>query len=220
MVCCRPYRRHATTDSRVGLGYFRPILYRYTIVNPNVGSLDWIIDPFAREYGVGKLSAFTLGYQPYVWSAAEDNWQTPALADLVVYEINIAELVGGFERTSRLMAYLSDLGVNAVEIMPLSNSGVPIDWGYLPIGYFGVDERFGRRSDFQQMVDVAHQHDIAVIVDVVYGHTASIFRTATRTRDCNTTKICLWGPLRKTTSVISARAQISDGRLPATTFTA
>src|ERR1700730_11300367 len=150
-------------------------VYRYTIVNPNVGSLDWIVDPFAREYGVGKLSAFTLGYQPYVWSTAEANWHTPALADLVLYEINIAELAGDFERTRHLMAYLSDLGVNAVEVMPLSNSGVPIDWGYLPIGYFGVDERFGRRSDFQQIVDIAHQHGIAVVVDVVYGHTGVDF---------------------------------------------
>jgi maltooligosyltrehalose trehalohydrolase len=143
-------------------------VYRYTIVNPNVGILDWIVDPFAREYGVGKLSAFTLGYQPYVWNTAEANWHTPALADLVLYEINIAELAGDFERTRNLMAYLSDLGVNAVEVMPLSNSGVPVDWGYLPIGYFGVDERFGRRSDFQQMVDIAHQHGIAVVVDVVF----------------------------------------------------
>jgi maltooligosyltrehalose trehalohydrolase len=150
-------------------------VYRYTIVNPNVGSLDWIVDPFAREYGVGKLSAVTLGYQPYVWSAAEANWHTPALADLILYEINIAELAGDFERTRNLMAYLSDLGVNAVEAMPLSNSGVPVDWGYLPIGYFGVDERFGRRSDFQQMVDIAHQHGIAVVVDVVYGHTGVDF---------------------------------------------
>jgi 1,4-alpha-glucan branching enzyme len=124
---------------------------------------------------VGKLSAFTLGYQPYVWSTAEANWRTPALADLVLYEINIAELAGDFERTRYLMAYLSDLGVNAVEVMPLSNSGVPVDWGYLPIGYFGVDERFGRRSDFQQMVDIAHQHGIAVVVDVVYGHTGVDF---------------------------------------------
>jgi maltooligosyltrehalose trehalohydrolase len=150
-------------------------VYRYTIVNPNVGVLDWIGDPFAREFGVGKLSAFTLGYQPYVWSTAEANWRTPALADLVLYEINIAELAGDFERTRNLMAYLSDLGVNAVEVMPLTNSGVPIDWGYLPIGYFGVDERFGRRSDFQQMVDIAHQHGIAVVVDVVYGHTGVDF---------------------------------------------
>ena len=68
------------------------------------------------------------------------------------------------------MAYLSDSGVNAVEVMPLSNVAASVDWGYLPIGYFGVDERFGKRSDFQQLVDIAHQHGIAVIVDVVYGH--------------------------------------------------
>src|SRR5262249_20947961 len=50
-------------------------VYRYSIRNPNVGTLDWIIDPFAREFGVGKLSAFTLGYQPYVWSAGEAQWR-------------------------------------------------------------------------------------------------------------------------------------------------
>jgi maltooligosyltrehalose trehalohydrolase len=150
-------------------------VYRYQIDNPNIGSLDWIIDPCAREFGVGKLSAFTLGYQPYVWNPAEANWRTPALADLIVYEVNIAELGGDLERTSNLMAYLSDLGVNAIEVMPLSNVAASVDWGYLPIGYFGVDERFGKRSDFQQMVDIAHQHGIAVIVDVVYGHTGVDF---------------------------------------------
>jgi len=73
------------------------------------------------------------------------------------------------------MAYLSDLGVNAIEVMPLSNVAASVDWGYLPIGYFGVDERFGKRSAFQQMVDIAHQHGIAVVVDVVYGHTGVDF---------------------------------------------
>ncbi len=150
-------------------------VYRYTIVNPNVGTLDWIVDPFAREFGVGKLSAFTLGYRPYVWSAAESNWRTPALADLILYEIDIAELGGDLERTGELMAYLADLGVNGIEVMPLSNVAATVDWGYLPIGYFGVDERFGKRSDFQQLVDIAHQHGIAVIVDVVYGHTGVDF---------------------------------------------
>lgn len=151
-------------------------LYRYRIDNPNVGSLDWIIDPYAREFGLGKQSAFTLGYKEYIWNtSSEPNWRTPALVDLVLYEINIAELGGDLDRTRNLMAYLSDLGVNAVEVMPLSNVAASVDWGYLPIGYFGVDERFGKRSDFQQMVDVAHQHGIAVIVDVVYGHTGVDF---------------------------------------------
>ena len=151
-------------------------LYRYRIDNPTAGSLDWIIDPGAREFGVGKQSAFTLGYKQYDWNdPSEASWRTPALADLVLYEVNIAELGGDLERTRNLMAYLSDLGVNAVEVMPLSNVAASVDWGYLPIGYFGVDERFGKRSDFQQMVDVAHQHGIAVIVDVVYGHTGVDF---------------------------------------------
>jgi maltooligosyltrehalose trehalohydrolase len=148
-----------------------PYVYRYTIMNPSVGSLDWIIDPFAREFGVGKLSAFTLGYQPYLWSASEAQWRTPPLADLICYELNIAEFAGYFDRTRGVLAYLRDLGVNAIEIMPLSNVASSVDWGYLPIGYFGVDERFGKRSDFQQLVDIAHQHNIAVIVDAVYGHT-------------------------------------------------
>ncbi|UPJ55260.1 alpha-amylase family glycosyl hydrolase [Bradyrhizobium sp. 192] len=150
-------------------------VYRYTITNPNVGVLDWIIDPFAREFGVGKQSAFTLGYQPYDWSAGEARWRTPALADLILYEVNIAEFGNDLDRARGLLAYLADLGINAIEIMPLSNVGNSVDWGYLPIGYFGVDERFGKRSDFQQLVDICHQHGIAVIVDVVYGHTGVDF---------------------------------------------
>ena len=150
-------------------------VYRYRIDSPNAGSVDWIVDPFAREFGAGKLSAFTLGYQPYAWSAAEAAWKTPELADLVLYELNVAELGGDLERTQGLLAYLADLGVNAIEVMPLANVGSTVDWGYLPIGYFGVDERFGKRSDFQQLVDAAHQHGIAVIVDAVYGHTGVDF---------------------------------------------
>jgi 1,4-alpha-glucan branching enzyme len=99
----------------------------------------------------------------------------PELADLVLYEMNIAEFGGSLEQAHNLMAYLADLGVNAIQVMPLSNVAISVDWGYLPIGYFGVDERFGKRSDFQRFVDVAHQHGIAVIVDMVYGHTGIDF---------------------------------------------
>ena len=146
-------------------------VYRYQIDNPNVGSLDWVIDPFAREFGVGRMSAFTLGHEKYAWSETEMSWRTPALADLIVYEVNIAELGGNLDRAGEFLAYLADLGVNAIEVMPLSNAGASVDWGYLPIGYFGVDERFGSTSVFQALIDIAHQHGIAVIADVVYGHT-------------------------------------------------
>jgi len=89
--------------------------------------------------------------------------------------MNIAEFGSDLNRAREVVAYLADLGINAIEIMPLSNVGNSVDWGYLPIGYFGVDERFGKRSDFQELVDICHQHGVAVIVDVVYGHTGVDF---------------------------------------------
>jgi 1,4-alpha-glucan branching enzyme len=150
-------------------------VYRYQLQNPNAGTLDWIIDPYAREFGAGKLSAFTVGYQAYQWSAQEDNWRTPALRDLVIYELMLNEFGGGIDGSIDHLPYLADLGVNCVEVMPVSNVGIEVDWGFLPIGYFGVDERFGNRKDFQRFVDAAHQNGIAVVVDSVYGHTSSDF---------------------------------------------
>ena len=150
-------------------------LYRYCVTNPRVGHLDWVLDPVSREFGLGKQSAFTLGYQPYLWSAGEATWRTPAIEDLMMYELDIAEFGGDLVRAAGLLPYLRDLGVNAVEVMPLSNVAGVVDWGYLPIGYFGVDERFGNRADFQQFVDAAHQNGIAVVVDMVYGHTGVDF---------------------------------------------
>jgi 1,4-alpha-glucan branching enzyme len=147
-------------------------VYRYLVRNPNVGDLDWVVDPFAREFGVGKLSAFTLGYTPYVWSATEPTWRTPALKDLVVYELMLAEFAADLDGAIERLGYLKDLGINCVEVMPVSNVALTIDWGFLPIGYFGVDERFGKRSDFQRFVDAAHQQGIAVALDAVYGHTS------------------------------------------------
>lgn len=150
-------------------------VYRFELHNPNAGVLDWIVDPFAREYATGKLSAFTLGYIPYVWSAEETNWKTPAIQDLILYELNLAEFGGSLQGAIDRLDYLADLGVNALSVMPVNNVSLEVDWGYLPLGYFGVDERFGRRDDFQRFIDAAHQRGLAVIVDAVYGHTGGDF---------------------------------------------
>lgn len=150
-------------------------IYRYQVVNPNVGTLDWIVDPFAREFGIGKLSAFTLGFQEHPWSANEQAWKTPALHDLVMYELQLEEFGGGLGGAIERFEYLADLGVNCLEIMPVSNVALTVDWGFLPVGYFGVDERFGNRADLQRLVDAAHRAGLAVILDVVYGHTSDEF---------------------------------------------
>lgn len=87
----------------------------------------------------------------------------------------INEFGGDIDRTIYRLDYLADLGINCIEIMPVSNVSMTVDWGFLPIGYFGVDERFGNRKDFQRLVDAAHQRKIAVILDAVYGHTSESF---------------------------------------------
>ena len=87
----------------------------------------------------------------------------------------IAEFGADLPGTIAQLDYLADLGINAIEVMPVNNVKNTINWGYDPLGYFGVDERFGKRSDFQQLVDAAHTRGIAVLLDVVYGHTASDF---------------------------------------------
>lgn len=155
-------------------------VYRYLLDNPDAPleadrQIDWIIDPFAREFGVGKLSAFTLGYKKHEWSSRERQWKTPKLTDLVLYELMINEFGGDVERTIEHLDYLADLGVNCIEVMPVSNVANTIDWGFLPIGYFGVDERFGKRKDMQRLIEAAHERNIAVIFDSVYGHTSDHF---------------------------------------------
>lgn len=151
-------------------------VYRYCLRHPDRPEIDWIVDPFATEFGIGKLSAFTLGDEAYTWSRYEEKeWKTPALGELVLYELMLNEFGRDIYSAIDRLDYLADLGINCIEVMPVSNIAMTVDWGFLPIGYFGIDERFGSRKDFQRFIDAAHQRKIAVILDAVYGHTSSSF---------------------------------------------
>lgn len=141
-------------------------------IDPVIGKkiLNWINDPFAREAGKGKMSAFTLGYKQYKWSGNESVWKTPYIKDLVVYEMMISEFAGSIDEAIKKLSYIKDLGFNAIEVMPVSNVVEDITWGYMPIGHFAIEERYGSRSDFQKFVDEAHKVSLAVILDVVYNN--------------------------------------------------
>lgn len=150
-------------------------VYRYALTKPSGEVIDWIIDPFAREFGVGRHAAFSVGYADPAWSAHEAGWRTPAARDLVMYEMNVMEFAGTLRDAETRLPYLADLGVNCLSLMPITNVTDAIDWGYTPIGYFGVDERFGNRASFRAFVDAAHRSGIAVLVDAIYGHAGSLF---------------------------------------------
>lgn len=166
-----------TASAPAGSAFGKPgkYVYRYVVQSPTRGTIDFIIDPFSREVGVGRLSAVTVGATPYQFNKSETSWKTPALKDAIIYELMISEFRVDLERTIGELPYLADLGINCIEVMPVSNVLASIDWGYDPIGYFCLAERFGRTSDFQRFVDMCHQNGIAVIIDSVYGHTGGDF---------------------------------------------
>ena len=154
-------------------------VYRFALTLPgSAGIIDYVLDPYAREYGVGDLAAVTIGFTDYAWSQKEPNWKTPALNDLIVYELMITEFGGDIDKTISLLGYLADLGINCIEVMPVNDVLDAINWGYDPMGYFGIDNHFGNPQDFQKLVDMAHQNGIAVILDMVFGHSTAEFPIA------------------------------------------
>ncbi|MFH0878345.1 MAG: alpha-amylase family glycosyl hydrolase, partial [Lentisphaerota bacterium] len=138
-----------------------------------------------REFGVGRLSAFTLGYADHAWGNIELTWKTPAINDMIVYEIMLHEFAGDLHGAGAKLPYLRDLGINCLEIMPIANVDRSVDWGFETIGPFGLDERFGKRRDLQKFVQAAHEHGIAVVLDMIYGHAGRDFAYEAVYRELN-----------------------------------
>lgn len=97
------------------------------------------------------------------------------IEDLVIYELHVGALGAGLDRTGNLedavalLPYLGDLGVNAVELLPMSErSG--IGWGYGDSHHFVIESMAGGRDEYKHFVRECHRRGIAVIQDVVYNH--------------------------------------------------
>lgn len=153
-------------------------LYRFAVESSLGKLVDWVVDPFARDYEMGKQSSFSIGENgSFSWrqSTDEKTWKTPKLNDLIVYEMMIHEFVGNFNKSLRMLDYLADMGVNALQIMPLSNVERTIEWGYEPVFYFGVSERYGGSSQLKLFVSEAHKRGIAIIADLIWGHVSKKF---------------------------------------------
>ncbi len=100
------------------------------------------------------------------------------VADLIIYELHVGALggpgkagPGDFGDAIKLLDYLVALGVNAVELLPISEFGAGNEaWGYGSSHYFAVESRAGGRDQFKWFVRECHRRGVAVIVDVVYNH--------------------------------------------------
>jgi 1,4-alpha-glucan branching enzyme len=98
------------------------------------------------------------------------------LEDLVIYELHVGSLGYGKPSPGTLadaLAYLDhlvELGVNAIELMPIAQFEGKANWGYGTSHYFAIDEAAGGTDCLRQFIKACHQHGIAVILDVCYNH--------------------------------------------------
>jgi len=126
-------------------------------------------DPFGRASGLGTLSAFTVGTgAPFAWT--DQGFRVPEVDDMVVYELHVGEFNSTFDGVVDQLDYLTGLGVNVLELMPVTNVGEDVEWGYTPLGYFAPDDRYGGPNAFRRMVDACHAKGVAVVLDAVYAH--------------------------------------------------
>ena len=119
------------------------------------------------------------------WLTEEEFWrdefdpQRPVptrLEDLVIYELHVDGLGAGhsprgtLQDAIDLLPYLKELGVNAVELMPLAEYEGWVSWGYGNSHYLAIEYAGGGRDQFKYLIRACHRHGIAVIMDVVYNH--------------------------------------------------
>ncbi len=146
--------------------------------------LDPREDPFISDATYPALPAYPAGAEGIVTllqpEAVAYEWQVndfirPDKEDLVIYELLLRDFVAthDYQTLVDTLGYLKNLGVNAIELMPIQEFEGNISWGYNPSYHMALDKYYGRIRDFKYFVDACHAVDIAVIVDVVYNHAFS-----------------------------------------------
>jgi 1,4-alpha-glucan branching enzyme len=131
-------------------------------------------DPYSREIHPEKRTS--LIYQSFHrWTHL--GFQPAPLNEMVIYELHVGTFSshennapGKFSGVIRRLPYLKNLGVNAIEIMPATEFPSERSWGYNVTNPFAVEESYGGPEGLKQLIDAAHAHGIAVILDVVYNH--------------------------------------------------
>jgi 1,4-alpha-glucan branching enzyme len=139
------------------------------------------IDPRARQLTSPEAGASAL----IVDGGAEPSLPTePCLGCFVIYEMHIGTFhvpsgkqMGSFADAIAKLDHLKNLGVNAVELMPVheniwshDHQPASFNWGYDPVQLYAVNSSYGTPADFKRFVKECHLRGIAVILDVVYNH--------------------------------------------------
>jgi 1,4-alpha-glucan branching enzyme len=142
------------------------------------GSGIWKQDPRARlvTYSGSAAGANSIVYDPTAFDWTGDNFTNPPQNDLVIYELHIGTFYTNapgskFVAATNKLDYLKNLGVNAVELMPIWEFPGDDSWGYNPAQIFAVENiGYGGPDGLKTFVKACHARGIAVLMDVVHNH--------------------------------------------------
>lgn len=146
---------------------------------------DKVLDPWNDSYITGDVypelklypagasgivSVFQTGQTDYQWKVSD--FKRPDTQDLIVYELHLRDFTteGTYKAALAKLPYLRDLGINAIELMPINEFEGNDSWGYNPSFYFAVDKAYGTKDDLKAFIDECHADGIAVIIDMVLNH--------------------------------------------------
>ncbi|MBD3316091.1 MAG: malto-oligosyltrehalose trehalohydrolase, partial [Chitinivibrionales bacterium] len=124
---------------------------------------------FYQVDGVHEPSA-VVDLDSFKWT--DDRWRGTALRDLIIYELHTGTFTseGTFDGIVERLGELVELGVTAVEIMPIAQFSGSRNWGYDGVHPFAVQNSYGGPNGLARLVNACHERNLAVILDVVYNH--------------------------------------------------
>jgi maltooligosyltrehalose trehalohydrolase len=136
--------------------------------------LDWegpYPDPASRSQPGGVHGASSL-VDPRGFTWSDRRWPGLRWPPAVVYELHIGTFTaeGTFAAAAARLAALADLGVTAIELMPLADFPGARNWGYDGVSLFAPAHSYGPPDDLRRLVDTAHSLGLGVLLDVVYNH--------------------------------------------------
>jgi maltooligosyltrehalose trehalohydrolase len=127
-------------------------------------------DPASRFQPAGVHGPSEIVSANFEWR--DQDWRGLPLADYVVYELHVGTFTtaGTFDSVIEQLDYLKQLGITAIEIMPVAQFPGERNWGYDGVYPFAVQASYGGPAGLKRFVDAAHAKRLAVVLDVVYNH--------------------------------------------------
>ena len=156
-------------------------LYSEKVLHPDDQYEPKTVDPDLLDYPAGKgadgyVTVIQPGKPKYQWSDATLNFQRPNKNNLVIYELWIYDYTAGrsLKGLMKRLDYIQNLGVNAIELMPISEFDGNYNWGYSPNHYFAPDKAYGTETMYKEFIDECHKRGMAVILDMVFNHATGL----------------------------------------------